>query len=203
LAFHLYRLLIMPTTRRTSGRTSGGATGKQSTLSFPHRVTKSVPKSAKDAVASAPVKKSPLSKSTDVEPTDEPEKAAIQPAMVERVGPVEETKPSPPVKSESEVRAEKVSNAAIEKYWRTQEAARMAKRVHQQDLSTGEKVLRYFDVSSQYGVSATLIRNLAVPRSETNYTPCIAVHWHHKDEEMVQGRATRVESSNRGSGRAR
>lgn len=55
--------------------------------------------------------------------------------------------------AEVEAEAEKVTEAQIKKFWREAEAARIAKRVHQQDLSVGEKVLRYFDISSQYGVS--------------------------------------------------
>jgi len=54
-------------------------------------------------------------------------------------------------KSDAELKAAKMSDAAIQKYWRKVEAERMAKRVHQEDLTLSEKVLRYFDVSSQYG----------------------------------------------------
>jgi DNA polymerase delta subunit 4 len=57
------------------------------------------------------------------------------------------------VKSEADVRAEAVSEKQIVKYWKDIEALRIAPRVHVDDLSVGEKVLRYFDVSSQYGVS--------------------------------------------------
>ncbi|KAK4101111.1 hypothetical protein N658DRAFT_507420 [Parathielavia hyrcaniae] len=58
------------------------------------------------------------------------------------------------VQSEDELRAEKITDRAIERYWAGIEASRMAKAVHKkhgEGLSTGEKVLRYFDVSSQYG----------------------------------------------------
>jgi DNA polymerase delta subunit 4 len=176
----------MPTTRRTSSRTSGGATGKQSTLSFNHKVTKSVAKSAKDVISSAPVKKSPLSKTAKVDVSDEEAAIAkVEPVAEQaKVESVEATKPEPPSKNESEVRAEKVSNAAIEKYWRTQEAARIAKRVHQGDLSTGEKVLRYFDVSSQYGVRITSLWT-RFPTAETNEMLALALHRYHTDEEVV------------------
>lgn len=58
-------------------------------------------------------------------------------------------------KPQAEVRARKVTDAQVKKYWRGVEGARIAKRVHQGELSLGEKVLRYFDISSQYGVSSS------------------------------------------------
>lgn len=133
----------MPATRK-SGRLSGGA-GRQSTLSFNHRVTKSVPKPVKDVKSSTvsteyiSEPEPPKSKTEDVVPTaTEPEEPKVQ-------------------KSEAELKAEKISAAAIERYWSKIDAARTAKAVHKkhtEGLSTGEKVLRYFDVSSQYGVCA-------------------------------------------------
>lgn len=131
----------MPATRKST-RHSGGA-GKQSTLSFNHRVTKAVPKSVKD------VKPSTLSK--EYIPAPEPEKPQTEDIVV----------PTPTVaepeveKSEAELKAEKISNAAVERYWGKIEESRTAKAVHKkhtEGLTTGEKVLRYFDVSSQYGV---------------------------------------------------
>ena len=57
-------------------------------------------------------------------------------------------------RSPEEVKASKVTDAQIRRYWQDREAERRAPRVHQQDLSVEEKVLRYWDMSSQYGVSA-------------------------------------------------
>ncbi|KAI0006705.1 DNA polymerase delta, subunit 4-domain-containing protein [Xylariaceae sp. FL0662B] len=148
----------MPTTRRSSGR----GRGKQATLSFNHRVTKSVPKSTKDLVASKPTRQSPLAKhvSTPDEPVKEgEEKKEEEEEAVEDVE-VEEPEPEPelelepepvPEKSEAELRAEKITDRQIDQYWRQLERERIAKRVHQEDLSVAEKVLRYWDVSSQYG----------------------------------------------------
>jgi len=158
----------MPTTRRTAG--AGATAGKQSTLSFNHRVTKaSVPvgkQAAKAAAASAPAKQSPLAKQIEdtvsaptaaddeavVEITPEDEAADGQ-AKVEDVV-VAEVKDEE--KSEAEVKALKMTDRHIETYWRDVEAERIAKRVHQEELGTPEKVLRYFDVSSQYGVCHVL-----------------------------------------------
>ena len=153
----------MPTTRKSTRSTGGGP--KQATLSFNHRVTKPVPKSAKDAVVSAgskdtaPAKPSPLSKSA--KPEDEDEDEAVVPPTEEQepdevVVPVPVPAPAPET-SEAELEAAKITDARIGRYWRGIEAQRLAKPVHQEELGTGEKVLRYFDVSSQYGVSWPLL----------------------------------------------
>ncbi|KAI4178051.1 MAG: hypothetical protein LQ348_005704 [Seirophora lacunosa] len=52
---------------------------------------------------------------------------------------------------EAEGKARKVSEAAVKRYWRAKEGERKAPRVHQQHLSLHEKILRHFDLSSQYG----------------------------------------------------
>ncbi|KAI1389052.1 DNA polymerase delta, subunit 4-domain-containing protein [Hypoxylon trugodes] len=143
----------MPTTRRSSGGGRGAtATGRQSTLSFNHRVTKPVPKSAKDLV-SKPAKQSPLGKhisSAQPSPTPEDEdsiKEEIKDEEEVEARPRPEEKP----KSEAELRADKITDCQIDQYWRKLERERIASRVHQEDLTLAEKVLRYWDVSSQYG----------------------------------------------------
>lgn len=135
------------------------STGKQSKLSFNNRVTKPVQKSVKDSVASSPLKKELIrekvekDEAEDIKPDEQlQEESEEQIANVE-VANVEVTK------SDAEIKAAKISDAAIKRYWRKVEAERMAKRVHQEDLTTNEKVLRYFDVSSHYGVSANLSFN--------------------------------------------
>ncbi|EXJ84404.1 hypothetical protein A1O3_05071 [Capronia epimyces CBS 606.96] len=50
-----------------------------------------------------------------------------------------------------EVAAEKVTAAQLKKYWQAEEDSRLAPRVHQENLSLHEKILRHFDLSSQYG----------------------------------------------------
>lgn len=140
----------MPTTRRTSGR-GARASGNQSTLSFNHRVTKpgshSHSKSAKEAALdTTPTKPSPLSKS--IKPSPEPEEQIETTSIIPE--PAIESAPERE-KSDAEIKAEKISEAQLKKYWRGVEAQRKAPRVHQQGLDMGEKILRYFDVSSQYG----------------------------------------------------
>ncbi|KAG4222694.1 hypothetical protein PC116_g28832 [Phytophthora cactorum] len=144
----------MPTTRRSSGG------GRQSTLSFNHRVTKSVPKATKD-LTSKPVKQSPLVKqisSTSPEPKDEEvEDVEKEKEVVTTDEPENEEKSlvaqpeAQPEKSEAELRAAEITDRQIDQYWRKLERERIAKRVHQEGLTLAEKVLRYWDVSSQYG----------------------------------------------------
>jgi hypothetical protein len=175
-------------------------------------VTKSVTKSAKDiTVDSAPaVKKSPLS--TSVKPTSDDEEEttpAVEPVEATTVEAEleQEDAQQPPPKSESELRAEKVSNAAVEKYWKALEAQRIAKRVHQEGLSTGEKVLRYFDVSSQYGVSSRNLSNdpshavklaLSAPSLTLCFCSAVALHRYYSHEAMAPGGAAGSKSARRG-----
>ncbi|KAI1480746.1 DNA polymerase delta, subunit 4-domain-containing protein [Daldinia eschscholtzii] len=152
----------MPTTRRSSGGGNRTTTGRQSTLSFNHRVTKSVPKATKD-LASKPVKQSPLVKqisSTSPEPKDEEVEDVERKEEEEEVTqhePEDEEKSlvaqpeAQPEKSEAELRAAEITDRQIDQYWRKLERERIAKRVHQEGLTLAEKVLRYWDVSSQYG----------------------------------------------------
>ncbi|KAI0884996.1 DNA polymerase delta, subunit 4-domain-containing protein [Annulohypoxylon maeteangense] len=150
----------MPSTKRSSGNSR--INGRQSTLSFNHRVTKSLPKSAKD-LDSKPVKQSPLATHVSSIKLEEPasnEERAIKDEFEEK--PIKDefeeepqvAQPEPkvePEKSEAELRAQKITDQQINRYWRGLENERRAKRVHQEDLALAEKVLRYWDVSSQYG----------------------------------------------------
>jgi DNA polymerase delta subunit 4 len=140
----------MPTTRRSTGgaRARPGPAKGQSTISFSNKVTKSVPKDAKKAALT----ESAVKKIADGPPAEEEVEEVQAEETVEETAVIEIL----PEKSEAEVRAKKITNAQVSKYWKKIEAERIAPRVHQQDLSLGEKVLRYFDVSSQYGVSLVL-----------------------------------------------
>lgn len=142
----------MPATRRSSG--GARSSGKQATLSFNHRVTKSVPKSAKNSLSSssssaAAPAKSPLAKHVaNIEPDDvkEEEEQAETDVEEKLVVAVPERE-----KTEAELRADKVTSRQISQYWRDVERERRTKRLHQEGLSVAEKILRYWDVSSQYG----------------------------------------------------
>lgn len=51
-----------------------------------------------------------------------------------------------------EEKAKKVTDAQIKRFWKERENERISKRVHQGGLTVEEKVLRFWDMSSQYGV---------------------------------------------------
>ncbi|KAI1214457.1 DNA polymerase delta, subunit 4-domain-containing protein [Annulohypoxylon truncatum] len=165
----------MPTTRRSSGNSR--VNGRQSTLSFNHRVTKSGPKSTKD-LDSKPAKSSPLKTHVSSVKLEEPtsdEERAIKDEFEEKPieGELEEepqvAQPAPvvePEKSEAELRAQKITDRQISAYWRELENERKAKRVHQEDLTLAEKVLRYWDVSSQYGPCVGMDRTKRWMRAE-------------------------------------
>ncbi|KAI1457833.1 DNA polymerase delta, subunit 4-domain-containing protein [Annulohypoxylon moriforme] len=166
----------MPTTRRSSGNSR--INGRQSTLSFNHRVTKSVPKSTKD-LDSKPTKQSPLAThvaSVKIEEPTSDEERAIKDEFEEKPIKGEPDKeeaqvaqPEPrvePEKSEAELRAQKITDRQINTYWRNLENERKAKRVHQEDLTLAEKVLRYWDVSSQYGPCVGMDRMKRWKRAE-------------------------------------
>lgn len=165
----------MPTTRRSAASARGrpGPAKGQSTISFSGKVTKAVPKDLKKAVVNAPtiarttIPERPAAK--DEVGKEEAEEAvnvaAEEPEVVEpeEEEEVEEIVEQIPEKSEAELKAEKITDTQIKSYWRGIEKQRKAPRVHQQDLDLGEKVLRYFDVSSQYGVSGYI--SLSFPLS--------------------------------------
>ena len=56
-------------------------------------------------------------------------------------------------RDEKEVLASKVGEAQIRRFWLGKEESRIVGRVHQEGMSVHEKVLREWDLSSQYGVS--------------------------------------------------
>lgn len=146
-------------------------TGKQSKLSFNNRVTKPVPKSVKASAASSPLKKELIKEKVE---KDEAEDIEADEQLQQEVE--QEPIKVDVTKSDAELKAAKISDAAIQKYWRKVEAERMAKRVHQEDLTTSEKVLRYFDVSSHYGVSSAIyLRSLKDILTDIPE----ALHWHH------------------------
>lgn len=128
----------MPPGRRKIAQSSRNA---QPTLSFHSKPTRVTKPTASD--------------------TSTKKSTKVQPPLVEAItddAPVSEVAFRQQVKTEfakpkdkSAIRAEKITDAQIKKYWAKEEAVRKAPRVHQQDLSTHEKILRHFDLCSQYG----------------------------------------------------
>ncbi|KAI1624622.1 DNA polymerase delta, subunit 4 [Exophiala viscosa] len=68
-------------------------------------------------------------------------------------------------KDDRKLAAEKVTDAQIKKYWRAEEDSRLAPRIHQESLSIHEKILRHFDLSSQYGPCIGISRLLRWKRA--------------------------------------
>lgn len=156
----------MPTTRRSaaSARGHSGPAKGQSTISFSGKVTKAVPKDLKKSVVDTPaiarttIPERPASKdevAKEEEAVDDvaEESGVLEEPELEQEEEVEPVIEQVPEKSEAELKAEKITDSQIKSYWKAIEKQRKAPRVHQEDLDLGEKVLRYFDVSSQYGVS--------------------------------------------------
>ncbi|EFY90388.1 hypothetical protein J3458_005123 [Metarhizium acridum] len=144
----------MPTTRRSSGAIRGrtGPAKGQSTISFANKVTKSVPKDIKNKLVT------PATTTIEVPERTKPVEKNVEEVVEDKVDDEEEDeqeeaelKEEVPVKTEAELKAEKLTDSQIDKYWKGIEKERKAPRVHQEGLSVNDKVLRYFDVSSQYG----------------------------------------------------
>ncbi|RFU31397.1 hypothetical protein B7463_g4939, partial [Scytalidium lignicola] len=157
----------MPPTRRSRNSSGPVARGSQSVLSFGNtKITKpsqaTSTKSKLQSKESTPVSPSAVA---DINLPEETEKkqdvghvtseaAVLDQARTE----IQELKSKKREKTEIEQKAESISATRIRKYWQEIESMRKAKRVHQEDLSTEEKILRYFDVSSQYGPSIGIAR---------------------------------------------
>lgn len=156
----------MPPTRR---KPSGSTARAQQTLAFgpnSNKVTKpSLPAAGKKKSSLTPTDSARLQKAVaDIatpspDPEDEnpplPEEQLESPRALairgQGAAKVED------VKSEAEEKGSKVSDAQVKRYWKSKEDERTAPRVHQRGLSVNEKILRHFDLSSQYGVSSSLV----------------------------------------------
>jgi len=137
----------MPATRRS--RTTGPvAKGAQSTLSFGNKskVTKPTPATTKsnkkDLIAHV---------ISDDSSQEQIQKSDVGHVSSEAVVKVQAATELAKPRTKEELEAEKVPVAQINRYWRARESERLAARVHQEDLSVEEKILRLFDMSSQYG----------------------------------------------------
>ncbi|TFA99452.1 DNA polymerase delta subunit 4 [Trichoderma ghanense] len=169
----------MPTTRRSAAASARGRPGPvkgQSTISFTGKVTKAVPKDLKKAASDSAIARTTIPErpaSKDAVNKEEEEKEAVEIVAEETdviEEPEEEAEPvvehQVPDKSEAELKAEKITDAQIKSYWSAVEKQRKAPRVHQENLDLAEKVLRYFDVSSQYGPCIGITRAKRWHRAE-------------------------------------
>jgi DNA polymerase delta subunit 4 len=147
----------MPATKRaSSGATSKAKKSQQSTLAF-HGSTSKISKPSATAPASNKKDLANLKKAdaitaalSDTDSVVPPTTADV--AIAEQI--VSEVKA--PVSKEDE-EALRMTVAQIDKYWQAKEAKRKAPRVHQKDLTLGEKICREFDTDARFGVSLRLI----------------------------------------------
>ncbi|KAL8657868.1 MAG: hypothetical protein Q9226_001501 [Calogaya cf. arnoldii] len=141
-----------------------GRNNKITKPSLPHPSSKKVSK-AKSGDNTPPAA-SEVAKIEDVpleEAREEPENADVvdeDPTLAEgrergmaiRLSEVKKSDRGMTVKEDAmEEKAKRVTDTAVKRYWREREGERKAPRVHQKDLSLHEKILRHFDLSSQYG----------------------------------------------------
>ena len=134
----------MPPTRRSRSSLGPAEKGAQSKLSF-----------SNSKVHKPTAKESPLSKSITPSESKTLDLGHVTSApAVEAQAKIELAKPQVE-KTAEELKAEKVTDAHIRKYWKLREEERKAPRVHQEGLAVEEKILRLFDMSSQFGVCAS------------------------------------------------
>ncbi|KAG6072600.1 hypothetical protein E4U16_005246 [Claviceps sp. LM84 group G4] len=166
----------MPTTRRSTAAAARGRTDStkgQSTISFTNKVTKPVAKNVKSVVATPktttvdiPERTKPIEEKTKEDVNKKDEDGAEHEHEEESQQQAPQLETAPPKISETETRAGKLTDAHINKYWKSIERQRKASRVHQQGISVNEKVLRYFDVSSEYGPCIGIDRTKRWNRAE-------------------------------------
>lgn len=143
----------MPPKRAVSGPT---ARSQQSTLAFhggANKVTKAGARAqgAKKSLLSKSASKAVRPEVIDVEAVDEAKPTTVEADIIEQTK--KEVAAQKAARNPEDEAARRITDAAIKKYWAAKEKQRLAPRVHQDDLSLHEKVLREFDMSGQYGVS--------------------------------------------------
>ncbi|EAU37329.1 conserved hypothetical protein [Aspergillus terreus NIH2624] len=149
----------MPPARRRGGNTA--ARSQQSTLSFggQSRVTKSSaapPSQSKKAKDLEPAVAA-LSKKPSLESVSEPEQSPVTPTEPSQPHVAElavrhqaQAEIQEPLSAEDQ-RAKRLTEKDLQRYWKNEESKRRSPSVHHEHLSLDEKILRHFDLSSQYG----------------------------------------------------
>ncbi|CAI7633977.1 unnamed protein product [Penicillium glandicola] len=141
-------------------RRAANKPGSQSTLSFGGgRVTKPVTAPSHKAKALTPSlsdkapSATPEPQQLSVTP-NEPSKPHVAELAVRQQAAVEHQAPQ----SEEDKRALKLNKQDVWRYWQAQEQTRIAPSAHQQGMDVEEKILRHFDLSSQYGPCVGIAR---------------------------------------------
>lgn len=148
-------LCTMPPKRRVSGP---AAKSQQSTLAFhggANKVTKAGVRAqdAKKDILSKSATKAIAPEVIDLQTVEESEPTTVEADIIDQTE--KEVAAQKAESNPEDEAARRITDAAIKKYWAAKEKQRLAPRVHQDDLSLHEKVLREFDMSGQYGVRVT------------------------------------------------
>jgi DNA polymerase delta subunit 4 len=142
----------MPPKRRSTGP---GGKSQQSTLAF-HGASNRVVKpgarasNAKKSLLTDSAKKDQEPAVVDVQIKDADEPTTAEAAIIEQTEQAQQQTQS----TLEEAEAKRITDKKIEAYWKREVGQSRAPRAHQEGLSLQEKILRKFDVSGQYGVSA-------------------------------------------------
>ncbi|KAA8895095.1 DNA polymerase delta, subunit 4-domain-containing protein [Sphaerosporella brunnea] len=124
-------------------------TVRQSTLSFKTKVTKSAPNNSafKKGSSSSGGATTPSSSQVVCTIDDSSQERAISRKPVK----IPKSTTSSSVSSKEEQAAREVSSARLKKFYAAILESRLTAPVHQNSLTLEEKILRHFDLSSQYG----------------------------------------------------
>ncbi|KAJ4368274.1 hypothetical protein N0V83_006630 [Neocucurbitaria cava] len=145
----------MPPKRRSTGPATKA---QQSTLAF-HGASNKVTKAgarAQGAKKNLPDQSSTKDAKPEVIEIEDSEPTTAETAIIDQTE--QEIKAQQVDSTPEEDQARRVTDAAIKKYWAAKEKQRMAPRVHQQDLTVHEKILREFDMSAHYGPCTGIAR---------------------------------------------
>ena len=143
----------MPPKRRVSGPT---AKAQQSTLAFhggANKVTKPGARAqdAKKNLLSKSATKAIKSEVIDLETVEEAKPTTVEADIIDQTE--KEVAAQKAESNPEDEAARRITDTTIKKYWTAKEKQRLAPRVHQDNISLNEKILREFDMSAQYGVS--------------------------------------------------
>lgn len=146
---NIHHQFAMPPKRRSTGAT---ARSTQSTLAFhgaSNKVTKPATR-ASHAKKKVVLEEAEAAKPEVVSVYEEEERTLAQ---EEPAATVKRTPVQTPSTAEDEA-ARRVPARQVHAYWKAQNAGSRAPRYHQEALSTEEKILRKFDLTARFGVSA-------------------------------------------------
>ncbi|KAE8377013.1 DNA polymerase delta, subunit 4-domain-containing protein [Aspergillus bertholletiae] len=169
----------MPPTRRRSGP-AAATRSNQATLSFgsKSRVTKpsATPTQTQKTKDLEPIIAAIHEKAPEPEEVSVPTTESSQPHVAElAVRQQAQAEAEQPLTKEDE-KAIKITEKDLQVYWQKEEKKRRGPRFHQQDLTLHEKILRHFDLSSQFGPCIGIARSKRWRRANSlNLNPPIEV----------------------------